>query len=126
MKEGVDLSGIVVIENAKRSKKTKQLLITIAGTLCYVKQLKYPLLYNVFEKSSLGRHCTQAINYAPSFIYRQDIVPCAHLLTLRLDQIFAATINHVTEPILLFFVAGHVKVLWRAELTEHPSNLDII
>lgn len=48
MWEGVDLSGIVVIENAKRSKKTKQLLITIAGTLCYVKQLKYPLLYNVF------------------------------------------------------------------------------
>lgn len=79
-----------------------------------------------FEKSSLGRHCTQAINYASSFIYRQDIVPCAHLLTLRLDQIFAATINHVTEPILLFFVVGPVKVLWRAELTEHPSDLDII
>lgn len=37
-----------VIENAKRSKKTKQLLISIAASPHYVKQLKYPLLYNVF------------------------------------------------------------------------------
>lgn len=27
---------------------------------------------------------------------------------------------------LVFFVVGPVKVLWRAELTEHPSDLDII
>lgn len=51
MWEGVDLSGIVLIENAKRSKKTKQLLISIAASPRYVKQLKYPLLYNVFLKS---------------------------------------------------------------------------